>query len=58
MENGFPVLARSTFFCKASRRLKPTIAGLCLLAYIYPAFTNFVDPLSVPYEKNCCVLLY
>jgi hypothetical protein len=46
------------FFYKASRRLKPTILGHCILAYIYPAFVNIVELLSISYEKNCYVLLY
>jgi len=56
MENGFPVLPISAFFCKSSGRLKPTIVGHCLLAYIYSAIVNIVDRLSVSYEKNCYVL--
>jgi hypothetical protein len=47
MENGFLVLKRIAFFCKASRHLKPAIVGHFLLAYNYTAFAKIVDSLSV-----------
>ena len=39
------------FFCKESRRWKPTIVGHFLSAYIYSAFVSIAERLSVPYIK-------
>ena len=39
------------FLCKEFRRWKPTIVGHFLLAYIYSAFVNIAERLSVPYIK-------